>query len=227
LRQNTPESADTISKMAGTYTSHKVTTQTEDALILGKASTGTGTVREVEEFNISPNLIKSLNTGQAAYICKGETDVLQLDYLGKPKPQTLPDIQKNERLPSKGIQKMCGYDKKPFYLFKTVEKKKEERKLRLESVVKNVKCPVCEGSIFSQGEIDKTYSCINFPNCPGTLTPDEVQKLQDAFKSSKKSKFKLKKSKKIKAATAPVPKKPAPPDDSLDKVLDDLSDFDI
>ena len=67
--QKRPESAELISKIAGT---HKVKVRTHQVeTVLGmKVRTGNESVKEVEEFAIHPNVIKSLKVGQAVCIKK-------------------------------------------------------------------------------------------------------------------------------------------------------------
>jgi conjugal transfer pilus assembly protein TraD len=71
-RQNVPDSAELIARMIGTDTVWHHTYQTEEVrhVLFGKreSRTGLGTVREVEEFRIHPNVIKELPTG-AAVLC--------------------------------------------------------------------------------------------------------------------------------------------------------------
>lgn len=67
--QKRPESAEIISGMAGTRTAWKNTRQTERFGFFDIDS-GKGTRREVEEFVIHPNLIKSLRVGKCVCIKK-------------------------------------------------------------------------------------------------------------------------------------------------------------
>jgi len=67
--QKRPESAEIISGMAGTRSVWKTTKQTERFGFFDMES-GTGTKREVEEFIIHPNLIKSLRVGKCVCIKK-------------------------------------------------------------------------------------------------------------------------------------------------------------
>lgn len=84
MRQDDPASIETYSRISGTVTAFKDTYQTEESL-LDKNLTGLGTVREVEEFRIKPNMIRELGRGEAALIIKQPfvTDLLQLDYIGE------------------------------------------------------------------------------------------------------------------------------------------------
>lgn len=67
--QKRPESADILSGMAGTRTVWRTTKQTERLLFVNIDS-GMGSKREVEEFNIHPNTIKSLRVGKCVCIKK-------------------------------------------------------------------------------------------------------------------------------------------------------------
>ncbi len=89
MRQDDPESIETYARISGTEKSLKNTVQTEEDFF-GKSPTGMGTVREVEEFRVKPNVIRELGRGEAAVIIKQPfiTDVLQLDYIGHVPPVT-------------------------------------------------------------------------------------------------------------------------------------------
>lgn len=67
--QKRPESAEMISAMAGTRKSWKETIQSEKFLGID-LPTGGKSLREVEEFNIHPNLIKSLRVGKCVCVKK-------------------------------------------------------------------------------------------------------------------------------------------------------------
>lgn len=67
--QKRPESAEMISSIAGTRKAWKQTKQTERFGIFDIESGG-GSKREVEEFVIHPNLIKSLRVGKCVCIKK-------------------------------------------------------------------------------------------------------------------------------------------------------------
>ena len=66
LRQSGPESAEMVSSLFGTYLSKKETEVIEDG---GK--TGKGSVREVNEFRVHPDIVKELNIGQALFLSLG------------------------------------------------------------------------------------------------------------------------------------------------------------
>lgn len=67
--QKRPESAEIISKMGGTKKAWKETLQLERTWLF-EHPTGGKSLREVEEFNIHPNLIKSLSVGKCAVVKK-------------------------------------------------------------------------------------------------------------------------------------------------------------
>ena len=68
-RQDVPESARTIARIAGTEMVWDETRQTRGGL-LGGYDTGRGTRRLVERFIVDPNKIQTLRTGQAVVISK-------------------------------------------------------------------------------------------------------------------------------------------------------------
>ena len=67
--QKRPESAELISGIAGTRTAWKETRQTERFFGL-QIDTGKRSKREVEEFNVHPNVIKSLGVGRCVKVSK-------------------------------------------------------------------------------------------------------------------------------------------------------------
>ncbi len=67
--QKRPESAEIVSKMAGTRRAWKETVQSEKFFGVD-LPTGTKSLREVEEFNIHPNLVKTLRVGKCVCIKK-------------------------------------------------------------------------------------------------------------------------------------------------------------
>lgn len=83
LRQDDPDSIETYARISGTEKSLKDTLQTREEF-LDKSLTGLGTVREVDEFRVKPNVIRELGRGEAALIIKQPflTDVIQLEYIG-------------------------------------------------------------------------------------------------------------------------------------------------
>jgi conjugal transfer pilus assembly protein TraD len=68
-RQDVPSSADTIAQMAGTEKRWEEVRQI-GGLMYGGYPTGLGTRRQVEQFAIHPNEIKSLRTGEAVVLVK-------------------------------------------------------------------------------------------------------------------------------------------------------------
>ncbi len=68
LRQDVPESAQTIAQMAGTETRWEETRQIGGSIFSGYPARGTR--REAERFVIHPNEIKTLRTGEAVLISK-------------------------------------------------------------------------------------------------------------------------------------------------------------
>lgn len=83
MRQDDPRNVELFSRMAGTRGSVKMTYQTKEQMMIS-GYTGMGSLREVEEFIISPNRIKQLQQGEAALIMKVPTFIgfVQLDYIG-------------------------------------------------------------------------------------------------------------------------------------------------
>lgn len=69
--QKLPESAEIISGIGGTFKTEKETMQIEDdGWLFGKKETGMGSLREVEEYIIHPNLIKNLTRGECFMVSK-------------------------------------------------------------------------------------------------------------------------------------------------------------
>jgi len=102
LRQDDPVAVEKFSKIAGTRRTLIPTYQTEERLT-GKGMTGTGSVREGQEFKIEPDLIRELKRGEAVVILKSPglfTDHIKLDFFGHPeypgtfKPLTGEEIEK-------------------------------------------------------------------------------------------------------------------------------------
>ena len=102
LRQDDPDAIEKFSKIAGTRKTLIPTYQTEERLT-GKGMTGTGSVREGQEFKIEPDLIRELKRGEAVVILKSPglfTDHIKLDFFGHPeypgpfKPLTGEEIEK-------------------------------------------------------------------------------------------------------------------------------------
>jgi type IV secretory pathway TraG/TraD family ATPase VirD4 len=94
-RQDVPSSAQTIAQMAGTERAWEETEQIGGTLLNGYPS-NRGTRREVEQFVVHPNEIKSLRTGDAVLISKlrgGKARTVQVN----PPPQRTP-----QRTPQRG-----------------------------------------------------------------------------------------------------------------------------
>ena len=70
--QKLPASAEMIAGIGGTYRTEKETSQINEEGLLFKTSekTGMGSLREVEEYVIHPNLIKELSPGECFMISK-------------------------------------------------------------------------------------------------------------------------------------------------------------
>jgi hypothetical protein len=70
--QKLPKSAETIAGIAGTYKTEKETEQTgeEGLFFKTKEKTGMGSIREVEEYLIHPNMIKELMRGECFMVSK-------------------------------------------------------------------------------------------------------------------------------------------------------------
>ncbi len=69
LRQEVPESAQTVAAIAGTQRTWEETRQIGGGMLF-PGPAGRGTRREVERFIVHPNVIKSLRTGEAVLISK-------------------------------------------------------------------------------------------------------------------------------------------------------------
>ena len=110
MRTNEPTSAEYFSEVIGTSQTDKITErQTKGAL--GSAKTGEGSVREVEEFKIHPNVFKQdLGVGEAVLVIphtKGalpvrlqlrklpDLDAPEIPKLSKPEPSGLKPIEEN------------------------------------------------------------------------------------------------------------------------------------
>lgn len=78
LRQNDSHSAEMAAGLGGTHTVVKRTRQVESTF-LSIVSTGLGSERDVEEFVIHPNTIRSLKAGRAAVIREGHSELVDLN----------------------------------------------------------------------------------------------------------------------------------------------------
>ncbi|MGE3386014.1 MAG: type IV secretory system conjugative DNA transfer family protein [Bdellovibrionales bacterium] len=108
MRTNEPESAEYFAGVIGTVRSVKVTERQKDGTF-GSQKTGDGSVREVEEYKVHPNVFKKeLGIGEAVVVLPHETgslsvrlkfkrtfdlDVPQIPKLLKPMPMGLPKIK--------------------------------------------------------------------------------------------------------------------------------------
>lgn len=90
LRQNDSQSAEHASQLAGTHTVTKRTRQVESTM-LSVVNTGLGSERDVEEFVIHPNTIRSLQAGRAAIIREGRADIVDLYRAAAPLSQHNPN----------------------------------------------------------------------------------------------------------------------------------------
>lgn len=71
FRQDAPEDAETWARLIGTQKSLEKTVQTgRFLLIFDEVPTGQGSLKEVEEFVVHPNVIKRLGTGHAVFVRK-------------------------------------------------------------------------------------------------------------------------------------------------------------
>jgi len=101
LRQENPEDAEIWGKLIGTRTAFKQTDQTEGFII--ESRTGRGSRREVEEYVVHPNLIKSLGTGQAVMVHKGLGIAGVLELAPMPRvPAELPPVDAKRRPAGQG-----------------------------------------------------------------------------------------------------------------------------
>jgi len=92
LRTDHPQTLEYIIRTIGTQVSYKKTLQTMDDLI-SQRETGLGSIREVDIFKISPNVMRSLALGQALVYTRRPLnfDIVQLDRI---RPKTSPRKQK-------------------------------------------------------------------------------------------------------------------------------------
>jgi type IV secretory pathway TraG/TraD family ATPase VirD4 len=68
--QKVPETSDLIASIGGTKTTKKVTEQAKDNWLFGDEKTGMKSIREVEEFIIHPNTVRSLAVGECVMVQK-------------------------------------------------------------------------------------------------------------------------------------------------------------
>jgi conjugal transfer pilus assembly protein TraD len=88
-RQDVPASAQTIAQMAGTVKRWEETRQYGGGL-LGGLETGRGTRREVEQFVVHPNEIKTLRTGEAVMIVKQPRAAVKTVRVAPRQPRVAP-----------------------------------------------------------------------------------------------------------------------------------------
>jgi TraM recognition site of TraD and TraG len=104
LAQNESQDAEYAAGLAGTYKTAKYTDQTETVLIAGERRTGVGSVREVDEYRISPNLIRGLAQGEAVVQVKQpfEAAVLDVVVLDRFPMEQLPSYEAKAQASSMG-----------------------------------------------------------------------------------------------------------------------------
>lgn len=68
-RQDVPDSAEYLAGVVGTEKIYQKTLATEESL-LGNRPTGTGSVQDIDEYIISPNILKTLGRGEAVVVKK-------------------------------------------------------------------------------------------------------------------------------------------------------------
>ena len=68
--QKVPETSDLVASISGTKTTKKTTEQVQEDWLFGDKKTGAKSVREVEEFVIHPNTIRSLSVGECVMVTK-------------------------------------------------------------------------------------------------------------------------------------------------------------
>ncbi|MGE3760131.1 MAG: TraM recognition domain-containing protein, partial [Pseudobdellovibrionaceae bacterium] len=68
--QKMPDSSELIAGVAGTRKTREVTEQAETDWLFGERKTGMKSIKEVDEFVIHPNVIRSLNVGECVMVQK-------------------------------------------------------------------------------------------------------------------------------------------------------------
>ncbi len=68
--QKLPDSSELIAGVAGTKKTREVTEQAETDWLFGERRTGMKSIKEVDEFVIHPNVIRSLNVGECVMVQK-------------------------------------------------------------------------------------------------------------------------------------------------------------
>lgn len=107
--QQVPESAELVSSMAGTFTNTSITEQTENSRWFGLRTTGLGSAREVQEYNIHPNEVKLMEPYHCIVLKKyPKTQVARIKVKY---PESL-KFQKPQRIPS-ALKKLLKSQKTP------------------------------------------------------------------------------------------------------------------
>ncbi len=86
LRVDDPATIEQFCRMAGTHQEKKFTYQT-DLGILGQSASGAASMREVDVFNVDPNVFRRLGIGEAVIMVKSKSEyhTVKLDYIDPPK----------------------------------------------------------------------------------------------------------------------------------------------
>jgi type IV secretory pathway TraG/TraD family ATPase VirD4 len=85
LRVDDPQTIDQFCKMSGTHQERKYTYHTIFGII-GNRESGNASMREVDAFNVNPNIFRRLNIGEAVVMIKtrSEFHTVKLDYFDPP-----------------------------------------------------------------------------------------------------------------------------------------------
>jgi conjugal transfer pilus assembly protein TraD len=124
MRQSGPESAEMVSSLFGTYASKKETDVIEDG-----DKTGKGSMREVNEFRVHPDIVKELNIGQALFLGLGPR---RFHLLNLRNPETTKDT-------NKVIQKAIVKSDEPKAQIQEVKKTKKEKQISLQGSSNGIK----------------------------------------------------------------------------------------
>jgi hypothetical protein len=107
LAQNETQDAEYVAGLGGTYKRVKRTEQTQNVLLFGEKLTGLGSVSEVDEYRISPNLIRALPQGMAVVQVKQPKAVSMLDVVALDRADTegfsAPEFKASEGPSVKGL----------------------------------------------------------------------------------------------------------------------------
>ena len=104
MRGNDPDSAEYFAKVIGTKESEKVTERAESS-VFGRSRTGQGSLREVEEFIVHPNVIKrNMGVGEALVIVPHHlgSKVVRLKF------QMVPALLQTEEMPKPQERPVLG-----------------------------------------------------------------------------------------------------------------------